>query len=81
MAVLDPPMHSPCQAWSGFPRPTHPLTVTPFIVHETGMGVPDCSYENTSKTFIYNFTAILGGILKISVFPRRRLIIDQMNKV
>jgi len=32
--------------------PPIPHTVTSFIAHETGMGVPDCSYENISKTFI-----------------------------
>ena len=42
MAVFDPPMHPPCQAWSGFLTPSEaytypplPLPVTSFIVHET----------------------------------------------
>ena len=51
--------HPPCQAWSGFPRPTHPLIVTSFFVHEMGM---DVSVKMPQK---YSFTILQQILFRI----------------
>jgi len=49
MAVLDSPTHSVRLGQVFLDPPTNPLTVTSFIVHEIGMGVP---MTTPQKTFI-----------------------------